>query len=253
MRTRLLVLAALVSVPAVLTAQAGIGLPRPTRGGIQPPMQGAPLPPEMPTVSKALAYHRSRWSTEGYTLISSIVTVDPTGGSTRTNAFGTGTRADYRLTDYWSATADMTAAFLGGSTTAETAEVGTRFRPLPFSADLRPYLDIRGAYTHVHDSFYLPTGNTVSLGGPNLEFSEIGRYARGVGALVGAGFDYTLTPSLALATEFTAGRHRMDSYHLTGMAPLPGHNSYWMNVYRYTIGLRYNAATALHLSQNPMK
>ena len=252
MRTRLLVLAALVSIPAALAAQVGAGLPRPGRGAGQPPLQGTPLPPEIPAVSRALAYHRSRWSTEGYTLISSITTVDPTGSGSRYSAFGTGTRADYRLTDYWSTTADFTAAFLGGSV-SESAEVGTRFRPMPHSADIRPYLDVRGAYNHVHDSFYLPTASPVPVGGPNLQYTDVGRYARGVGAVAGAGFDYTLTPTLALSTEFTAGRHRMDGYRITGMAPLPNKNSYWMNVYRYTIGLRYNAATALHLSQNPMK
>jgi hypothetical protein len=251
MRTRLLVLAALVSVPAAVTAQAGVGLPR-GRGAGQPPLQGVPLPPEIPAVTRALAYHRSRWSTEGYTLVSSITTVDPSGASASSSAFGSGTHADYRLSDYWAATADFTAALLGG-TTAETAEVGTRFRPMPHSADIRPYLDVRGSYAHVHDSFYLPSNTAGPIGGPNLAYTEIGRYARGVGAVAGAGFEYTLTQTLALSTEFTAGRHRMDAYHLTGTAPLPGRDAYWMNVYRYTIGLRYNAATALHLSQNPMK
>jgi hypothetical protein len=131
--------------------------------------------------------------------------------------------------------------------------VGTRFRPTPYARDIRPYLDIRGVYTHVHDSFYLPTNTNIPLGGPNLDYSDVGRYSRGVGAVAGAGFDYTLTPSLALSTEFTAGRHKMEAYQLTGMAPIPGKNAYWMNVYRYTIGLRYNPTTALHLSQNPTK
>jgi hypothetical protein len=206
----------------------------------------------MPTVNRALAVHRSRWSTEGYTLVSSITTVDPSGNGARYSAFGAGTRADYRLTDYWSATADFTAAFLGGST-AETAEVGTRFRPTPHSADIRPYLDLRGSYTHLHDSFYLPTNPAIPTGPPTLDFSQVGRYARGVGGVAGAGIEYTLTQSLALSTEFTAGRHRMDAYQLTGTAPLANRTSYWMNVYRYTIGLRYNPTTALNLSQNPTK
>jgi hypothetical protein len=253
MRTRLLVLAALVSVPAALSAQAGVGLPRGTRGVGQPPRQGTPLPPEIPVVSKALANHRSRWSAEGYTLITSITTVDPNGGSTRSNAFGGGTRADYRFTDFFSATADFTAAMLGGSTTTETAEVGTRFRPTPHATDIRPYLDVRAVYTNIHDSFYLPTNNNTVPLGPNLDYSDVSRYARGVGAMAGAGFDYTLTPSLALSTEFTAGRHKMDAYRLTGLAPIPGKNAYWMNVYRYTIGLRYNPTSSMHLSQNPMK
>ena len=248
MRTRLLVLAALVSTSAALGAQ-GVGLPR-GRGAGQPPLQGTPLPPEIPAVTRALAYHRSRWSAEGYTMVSSITTVDPNGNSARYNGMGTGTRADYRLSDYWSTTADLTALFLGGST-AQTAEVGTRFRPAPYSADVRPFLDLRAAYTNVHESFYLPTASAIPVGGPGLEYTNVGRYARGVGAIFGAGFDYTLTPSLALSTEFSAGRHRMDAYHLSGNVPLPSRDAYWMNVYRATIGLRYNAATALHLSQNP--
>jgi len=254
MRTRLLVLAALVSVPAVLTAQAGVGSPRlPSRGGVgQPPLQGVPLPPEIPAVNNALGYHRSRWSTEAYTLVSAITTIDPAGGSARYNAFGAGTRADYRLSDYWSATADFTTAFLGGST-SETVELGSRLRPTPRASDIRPYLDVRGSYTHLHDTFYLPTATAVPVTGPNLDLTQVGRYARGVGAVAGAGFDYTLTNSLALSTEFTAGRHRMDAYQITGNAPLPGRNSYWMNVYRYTVGLRYNPTTSMHFAHNTTK
>jgi hypothetical protein len=204
----------------------------------------------MPAVTRGLAYHRSRWSAEGYTLVSAITTVDPSGRGAQYNGYGTGTRADYRVSDYWSATADFTALFLGGST-AQTAEVGTRFRPIPHATSIRPYLDFRGAYTNLHESFFLPTAAAIPVGGPALDYSQVGRYARGVGGILGAGFDYTLTPSLALSTEFSAGRHRMDAYHLTGNMPLPSRDAYWMNVYRATIGLRYNATTALHLSQNP--
>jgi len=250
MRTRLLVLAALVSIPAALSAQAGVGFPRPGRGAGQPPLQGVPLPPEIPTVARALAVHRSRWSAEGYTMVSSITTVDPSGAAARYNGFGSGTHADYRLSDYWSTTADVTALFLGQST-AQSAEVGTRFRPLPYGTEIRPFLDLRGSYTNLHETFYLPTASAIPVGGPGLDYTNVGRYARGVGAVLGAGFDYTLTPSLALSTEFSAGRHRMDAYHLNGNMPLPSREAYWMNVYRATIGLRYNATRSLTLSQNP--
>lgn len=254
MRTRLLLLAALVSVPAALTAQIGRRGGGIATGAGQPPLPGTPLPPQAPIVNQALSYHRSRWSAEGYTLISSFTTVDPTGGRSQSNAFGSGTHADYRVTDHWSGTADLTAAFLGGSVTAQTAEVGTRFRPMPYNTNVRPYLDLRGVYTHIHDTFFLPTNSaSTPLVGPGVVSSDVGRYSRGVGGMMGAGLDYTLTPTLALTTEFSAGRHRMDTYSLTGMMPVAGKNAYWMNVYRYTLGLRYNAATALHMDQKAMK
>lgn len=253
MRTRLLALAALVSVPVALTAQ-GIGRRGGSVGGGQPPMTGATLPPQAPVVNQALSYHRSRWSAEGYTLISSFATVAPTGGSSQTNAFGAGTHADYRVTDHWSGTADMTAAFLGGSVTAQTAEVGTRYRPMPYNSNVRPYFDLRGVYTHIHDTFFLPTdGSSAPVVGPGVVNADVSRYSRGVGGMLGAGLDYTLTPTLALTTEFSAGRHRMDAYSLNGMLPVAGKNAYWMNVYRYTVGLRYNATTAFHMEQKAMK
>ena len=59
--------------------------------------------------------------------------------------------------------------------------------------------------------------------------------------------------SLALTTELSAMRTRMNSYRLTGDPTLQGRTNYWMTAYRFTFGLKYNAVRALHLAQNPMQ
>src|SRR4029079_10145270 len=109
-----------------LSAQR-IRLPRGGRGATPQP---APLPPEAGPVTRALAYRRSRWSAEAYSLISSLEVPAAAGGVTRYTAPGSAPRADYRYTDHLSATVDMTSSLPFSSTNAQTAEVGTRYSPL---------------------------------------------------------------------------------------------------------------------------
>lgn len=245
MRIRALAVLSLLSLPLELSAQVG----RPPRTGRGAAPQPIPLPPEIAPVSRALAYRRSRWSVDGYSMIT--VVQAPTGnGSESYGSFGSGTHAGYRIDDRFSATLDATATFLGGSATAQTAEVGTRFHPLASNLNLRPFVDLRGGYTHMHDTYDLPLGNT-TVGGPGLLSYTESRYSRGVGGIVGAGFEYTLTASLALSTELLAMRNHMRTYRLTNSSSMPNDGSYWMTSFRYTIGLRYNATRALSLIQNP--
>jgi len=250
MRNRALLLAALVIAPAAASAQ--VRLPRGSRGSAPPTT--APLPPEAPVVSKALAYKRSRWSAEAYTLVSTFEAPGVNGMATYTS-FGTGTRADYRYSDHFSATVDLTASALGSPVISETAEVGTRFRPGTLDSRLRTYVDARGQFLHFYDTPSLPTSTGAIVGGvgQTSEFVAGQRYSRGFGGVAGAGFEFSFTNSLALTSELLAMRDRMSIYRFDNPTSIPMASRYWMTSYRYTIGFKYNPTSALHLSQNPTR
>jgi len=244
MRTRTLVVIAVMTLPAALTAQV-LRLPRGGRGTAPPP---AALPPEAAPVARALAYKRSRWSAEGYSFMNAIQVPSP-GGVTHYTTAGTGTRAAYRYTEQWSATLDMTTSLFGDPITAQTAEAGTRFSPLPWDRTLRPFFDVRAAYMRLYDTFASPTDPSVP-GGLNQQYLGEGRYSRGFGGVGGAGLEFSLTRSLALSTEMTATRNHLTVYRLTGPATIPSGNAYWLTSFRYVLGLKFNPG-ALHLKQNP--
>ena len=240
MRIRTLALFALLALPAGSSAQL-IRPPRTGRGGTT--VQPTPLPPEAAPVSRALAYRRSRWSTEGYSLINSLVLPTIGGGSTRTTTYGAGTRAAYRYSDQFSATIDLTASMPGGLTTSQTAEAGTRFSPLGWDHSLRPFVDVRAAYMNLLDTF---TGTLGSVGAANQQYVNGSRYSRGFGGLGGTGLEYSLTNSLAIATEISALQTRMTTYRVISSGDIPRGSTYWMTSYRLSLGLRFNPVRAIH-------
>lgn len=246
MRIRTVAVFALLSLPCALSAQR-IRLPRIGRGA-KPEV--APLPPAAEPVARALAYKRSRWSTEAYTLISSVRAPDAAGGAADYTTFGTGTRADYRYSERFSATLDMTVSALGGPATTSTAEAGTRFTPLPADHAFRPFFDLRAAYTHLSDSYGAPLETSTEFGASN-PFIGGGRYSRGFGGVAGAGFEYSLTARFALTSELSAVRSRMTAYKLVGSASTLGGTAYSMDSFRYTLGLKFNLGHAMHLAQKP--
>jgi hypothetical protein len=251
MRSRALFVVALLSVPAVSIAQAGVRLPRGT--GATPGTRPANLPPEIPAVARALEFRRSRWSGEGYSMFSAIQ-VPAASGSTSYTAVGAGTRADYRFAEHFSATLDVTASFLGSFANSQTGEFGTRYVPNPRGQTIRPYFDIRAAYTHVNNQYSLPNEDGQGpVAVPPQQFAqERGRYTGGMGAVGGMGFEYSVTNSLAFTNEITAMRTHMNSHVLSISANNPS-STYWMMSYRYTLGLKYNPVQALHLVQRAMQ
>jgi len=183
-------------------------------------------------------------------MFSAIQIPGGSGGADTYTSVGGGTRADYRFADRFSATLDVTASFLGGFANSQTAEFGTRFIPTPRGEAFRPYFDLRGAYTHINDTYVIPGSSDLSFGGPiNQEFAQQRRYTGGLGGVAGAGFEYSVTNSLAFTTELTAMRAYMTTRRLTNPANNPGDMNYWMTSLRYTIGLKYNPVQALHLVQ----
>ena len=130
MRTRALVSLALLSLPMVVSAQ--IVQRRPST---RTPAEPAGLPPAAPEVGRELAYKRSRWALEAYSLFSAVQ-VPSAGGATYSAVLGAGTHGDYRLTDLVAATADVTYANLSNTNMSyETAE-----KPRPVLALERDFL-----------------------------------------------------------------------------------------------------------------
>jgi hypothetical protein len=251
MRTRPVALAALLALPVVLTnpgsagAQAAPRLPRVGRGA----PRAAPLPPEIPTVARALQYKRSRWLLEGYTMISTFQAQDVSGAGTSSfTGFGGGTRGGYRISDYVSGTADASLVS-GGLVTAGTAEAGTRFSFMPRDQQLRPYVDVRGAFVYMRDVYALEQNGLGS--GSFREYTEGGRYSRGFGTVIGTGFEYQLRPSFAISTGMSGMRARMNAYRFRTAAEVPAQSNYWMTSYRYVLGIKYNPTRLLTvLAQN---
>lgn len=243
MRIRALGLLALVSLPAVVGAQVTI---RP-RGGLTP-TQPAEKPTEIPAVARALALHRARWSAEGYSIVSAIQL--PTGVDAVTNytTFGAGTRADYRFSDRFSATVDMTASPFGSLQSSQTAEVGARLLPLP-SSQIRPYLDLRGAFMNMSDRYALPVGTSSGFATPNQQYTQ--RFSRGFGAVAGAGAEMFVSNNFAITATVTGMRNRMTVYEISNASSLPVGSTYWLTAMRFALGFKYNPANTLNFAQNP--
>lgn len=250
MRIRSLIIIGLLALPAGLSAQ----LRMPRQGG-RSPTQPVEPPPEIPAVARTLALKRSRWTTEGYTLMSAVrVPATAATGLSSYSTYGAGTRADYRVSDRWSATMDMTASPYGSPAMTATAEVGTRFSPLlwePDTRSLRPFFDVRAAYMHMSDAFATPLAAVAAGSGFGEPVGPTSRYSRGFGAVAGAGMEFGVTPTIAVTTEASAVRNNMTTYRLTGPVGLPSGERYMMTSYRMAIGIRYSPVSKLDLKQNP--
>ena len=242
MRARAVALIALVALPLGLSAQV-TRLPRPSERTPTTPAQ--PPSKEIPEVARALSYHRSRWSGEAYGMISAVRVPVVAGGITSYTTYGTGSRADYRITDQLSATADMTYSPLGGFASTQTAEVGARLSPWPANS-FHPFVDVRGGFMNMSDRYSLPIGQA---GFPTQQYGD--RYSRGFGGIAGLGVVYFARPSWALTFEGSATAHSMTTYRLTNAASLPTGTNYNLTSFRFAVGIRYNAVRELLLAQNP--
>ena len=233
MRIRTAFVAAALLLPSVATAQ----LRAPRIGGRHP---AEPVPPgrQPEVIARSQAFVRSRYSVEAYPLVSRVAAPGVSEGSptSRWTSFGTGTRLDWRQTDYLSWTLDLTASYLGGPAVTETAELGVRMRPHGWSDRVRPFADLRVGVEHVSQSL-----SSQDLGvGPAFLRSSAVRYGRGYGAVAGVGAEYFLTNTLGLTTGVSAMRSNMTAYNFTGVSVPTAATSYSMTTYRLAVGLRYN-------------
>ena len=226
------VLALVALLPAGLSAQR-IPIPVITRGPAWP----ADLPPQPAPLARELAYRRLRLSVETYPLISYFQTPGFSGDRILSSwtSFGMGTRLDYRLTRYASATMDVTSTFLGGPAITQTVEVGTRLGPQRSEQKWYPFADVRAGYIAAYSRTLGPIDNGFGEFSPGFYGS---RYSHGLGAIGGAGVDYALTRSWFLTT----GASVMRSYMVARDFQLDQSvdRTFGLTAYRYTLGVKYN-------------
>lgn len=225
---RAAIVVASILLPASLSAQR---LPAPM---IPPPAVPAPLPPQAAPVAQDLAYRRLRLSIETYPVVSVIrsPSYSSAGAFPNWSTFGLGTRADYRLTRYLSATLDMTSSFLGGPALVETAEAGTRVARPRDEGRLRPFADLRVGYLATF------TKNNGVYGDVTGQFSPVASYSHGFGGIGGAGFEYTLSPMWALTTELSVMQGNVTSHAFEGSVLTD--RSFAVTAFRYSFGVRFN-------------
>lgn len=230
----------------IRTTMVAVALLLPSVAGAQlraPGIEGRRPGPRMPTgrqpeaIARAQQLVRSRYSVEAYPLINRVEAsgLGARSPATRWTSVGTGTRLDWRQTDYLSWTLDLTASYLGGPAITETAEVGTRIRPENWNDRVRPFADLRVGFEHVSQS--LSNGD---LGFTPVFSQSATRYGRGFGAVAGAGVEYFLTNTLGLTTALSMMRTSMTAYDFTGMSAPTDGGTYRMTTYRLAVGLRYN-------------
>jgi hypothetical protein len=226
------VIAALL-IPAELTAQR-LPLPGTGRRG---PARPAPLPPQPEPIARPLAYKRLRLSVESYPLISYVRSPGVAGGPVVDwTSFGTGTRADYRLTRHVSATMDLTSSFAGGPVNVHTAELGIRVGRERAERTLYTFADVRVGYVRSHGRSFDAIGEP--FGSPTTDGVDAFRYSDGFGAVGGVGMEYALTRRFSLTTAASLMQNRMTTRTLVGAQP--SERSYGMTLYRYMVGIRYN-------------
>jgi hypothetical protein len=233
MRTRTVV-AILSLLPAVSSAQR---LPQPRIGG-RVPGEPVPLSPPPEPIARALAYKRLNYSVETYPLISFVQAPGFTGDGRRSwMTAGAGTRAEYRLNPYMSATLDLTSSLFGGPVIIQTAEVGARFRPEQREESRwYPFADLRVGFVSAYDRA-LGSPLVDAFGNPAPQGVYGSRYSNGFGGVAGVGMERYLTRSFALTTGVSVIRtdlstHDFQSSYLS--------RDVAMTAIRYSIGIRYN-------------
>ena len=234
MRIRSIVAAFILVLPFLPATSDAQRIPTRTRRG---PARPAPLPDLPPGVSREMSYRRLPVSVESYPLVARFVTDGFTnGGSRNWTSFGMGTRADYRVARYMSATFDMTSSIFGGPALAQTLELGTRFRPERNDRTVYPFLDFRIGYVHAFD------GTLRSLDFIDPVTSPAGpgsRYSHGFATVAGGGIEYALTTTLSLTTSATRLHSRMFPYGFSGVGS-ENNTPYRLTSYRYALGIRWN-------------
>ena len=123
------------------------------------------------------------------------------GGFRAYTSFGNGLRGDYRYTDHWSATIDMTASYLFSPAMTQTGEFGTRYAPLPLDRQLRPSSTRGWLHAHVRHVSSRAASIRRSLVDSRATILRTAAIHRGFGAALGAGLEFPLTESLQLTAK----------------------------------------------------
>jgi hypothetical protein len=231
MRIRAAVAIVSLLLPAASSAQR-IPLPGTERHPGRDPLPRQPAP-----IANELAYKRWRISVETYPLVSYFQAPGFTGLGAASSwaSLGAGTRADYLVNRYVSATLDVTSSFIGGPATVNTAELGTRLHPEWAEHALHPYVDLRVGYI----ATYNKSLGTIDNGYADPVGTYGPAYSRGFGLIGGGGLEYALTRTWSLTTGASVVRSRMTPHDLSR----PEDRSYTITGFRYMLGVRYNPVT----------
>jgi hypothetical protein len=237
MRARSVLVVVSVLLPAAVPAQR-----IPTRAG---PTRPAPLPPQPAPIANALAYKRSRITVEAYPFVTRVQAPGFNGVTPAWTAYGAGSRMDYRVTRFVSATFDITSTAFGGPAYLQSAELGTRLHPERTESRFYPFADVRVGFASAYDRDPRSvigdlTGGTGAA--PNA------RYSYGFGAGGGIGTEFLLARSWFLTTEASLVRSRMTA-RAAEFDQFTTRN-YGMTWYRYTLGLSYNPVHVISASKN---
>ena len=237
MRAGALVAVALVLVPAITSAQR----PRIRMGG-QPPRVAGVLPegPAARPVSEARRYQRLNVSMEAYPFVSRVTV--PTHAGMAGEAFttgGTGTRFEYRFHRMAASTLDLTSSIIGGPLYSQTAELGFRFGPSRASADIVPFVDVRGGYLYSLPKQQLQPFNRDLP----ITFATVTQYSKGPAMIGGGGIEFAATHRFSVTTAATYSRTFVTARPLMWWRTEP--YKYTMSQMRYSIALRYNGVRAL--------
>lgn len=239
MRVRTIVAIASLIVPAVASAQR-----IPT--GRRNPGRPAELPPQPAVIAEQLAYKRSHFTFDSYTFVAHVQSPGFMGNGILPawNTVGAATRTDYRISQYVSATLDLSSSVVGGPANFQTAELGTRLHPMRSESRFYPFADLRFGYTVAYNSD--PRSAIAQAASGFNTVSRADRYSTGWGGVGGIGTEYQLAGSWSLTSGVTVMRNRMTEH---GILPQQSdHRSYAMTLYRYTIGVSYNLVRMVRAS-----
>jgi hypothetical protein len=233
MRVRTVAVIVALLLPVGLSAQ----IPLPMPGRRPHPAAPQPMPPESGPIARELSYTRLRISVESYPLLSFVQSSGfASGGASTWAALGAGTRAEYRLSRFMSATLDLTSSFLGGPVDLNTAELGARFGRKRTERRLEPFADLRAGYAAA-SSRELGSYMNDPVGYPIPHGAYGSRYSSGWGGVAGVGAEYGLTRTLSLTTELLATHSRMSAHDVLSPTAQP---DYRITSVRYVLGIRYN-------------
>lgn len=245
MRVRTLALLVMVLLPASLNAQR-IHVRLPWIG--RRPTGRAPLPPQAPEIQRQMRYQRSRFSSETYSLLSFNETNRyPSDRAAATASMvGFGEHVDWRFKPTLSVTGDFTSSLFGGPYIQNTFDFGGRYRPLRGpDYKIRPYVDLRGSYAWSYATFAQPFDPGSPIAGPTIAGGPA--TSHGLGALVGAGFETSLTRTLSLSSGLGLVRYRMYAVQV-GSQPLGSQWNYRTTTVRINLGLKYNPGRMVPIS-----
>ena len=238
MRRRSVTSLALLCV-AVLSTSAGAQRVLTPRIRDRGPAGPKDLPPVPGSVAREMSYRRLNVSFESYPVMTHFRAEGflAQGLTSTWNSFGVGTRADYRVLKYMSATVDMTSGFLGGPAQTQSAEVGTRFHSKRGDGRFYPFADLRFGYLHATDLFLSPVDGIYG-GDPSSYLGTGRRYTHGLGGVAGAGMEVAVTNTLSITGGASAMKNQMTAHSFR--TNQPANVRYSLISYRYTLGFRYN-------------